>query len=274
MEASKSVLSHEEEKPSLTPAEGNPVTIAATSIKLPPFWPADPHIWFAQVEAQFATRRITTQKTMYDYVVASLTPDFATEVRDLILTTPEDNPYDTLKAQLIKRTAASEQRRLQQLLHSEELGDRKPPSSSAAFSSFWGTPRHISHHHFSGSCSSSGYHPMSVWSWLLHQITYLLRNLLSLQTALWMCPLQQWTQSTQHPCLSLITSGQRLSGCSHWSSSLAGTDPAVRRHSSSSSCTSSPRQPSSLCWYHFRFGDSARKCKPPCSKSGNEQASR
>ena len=74
--------------PSPTPAEGNPVAIAAASIKLPPFWPADPHIWFAQVEAQFATRKIkiSVQKTMYEYVVASLTPEFATEVRDLILT--------------------------------------------------------------------------------------------------------------------------------------------------------------------------------------------
>ena len=56
----------------------------------------------------------------YEYVVAALTPEFVTEVWDLILT------YGQLKASLIKRTAASEQRRLQQLFHSEELEDRKP----------------------------------------------------------------------------------------------------------------------------------------------------
>ena len=42
MDASKSAMSHEEECPSLTPTEGNPVTVAATSIKLPPLWSADP----------------------------------------------------------------------------------------------------------------------------------------------------------------------------------------------------------------------------------------
>ena len=45
------------------------------------------------------------------------------QVRDLILSVPT-NPYDTLKQQLIKCTAVPEQRRLQQLFHSVELGDR------------------------------------------------------------------------------------------------------------------------------------------------------
>ena len=101
-------------------------TIAAVSIKLPPFWPQDPDVWFAQVEAQFATKGVTVQKTKFDYPISSLTPEFAMEVRDLLLKPPAENPYDNLKTQLIKRTAASEQRKLQQLISGEELGDRKP----------------------------------------------------------------------------------------------------------------------------------------------------
>ena len=59
-------------------------------------------------------------------MIASLSPEVATEIRDLILKPPEATPYTVLKEQLIRRTAASEQRRLQQLFNSVELGDRKP----------------------------------------------------------------------------------------------------------------------------------------------------
>ena len=93
-------------------------TLTAVSVKLPPFWSADPEVWFTQVETQFTTRGITPQNTRFDNVISSLSPEIALEVRDLLLKPPEDlllkppedHPYDTLKAQLIKHTAASEQR--------------------------------------------------------------------------------------------------------------------------------------------------------------------
>ena len=99
--------------------------VSAVSVKLPPYWPNDPVIWFAQVEAQFLTRGITSELTKYSYVIASLQPSIAQEVRDLLINTPADQPYTKLKEELIKRTSESEQKRLQKLLTTEELGDVK-----------------------------------------------------------------------------------------------------------------------------------------------------
>ena len=63
---------------------------------------------------------------MFDYVITSLSPEVATEICDLILAPTGEDQYDAHKAQLIQRTGISEQCRLQQLLGTEELGDRKP----------------------------------------------------------------------------------------------------------------------------------------------------
>ena len=91
----------------MTEETGQP-QLAAISVKLPPFWPSDPQLWFAHVQAQFSTRKIMNQRTMFHYVIASLALEFAAEIRDLILTPPAETPYDILKETLIKRTAASD----------------------------------------------------------------------------------------------------------------------------------------------------------------------
>ena len=88
-----------------------PVT-SAISIKLPPYWPRDPTLWFAQVEAQFVTRGITAEFTKYAHVVGTLQPEVAQEVRDLLLNPPPETPYTKLKTELVKRTSDSEQQRL------------------------------------------------------------------------------------------------------------------------------------------------------------------
>ena len=52
--------------------------------------------------------------------------DIAQEVRDILLNPPAGQPFHYLKLELIKRTSASELKKLHQLLISEELGARTP----------------------------------------------------------------------------------------------------------------------------------------------------
>ncbi|KAG0413627.1 hypothetical protein HPB47_009231 [Ixodes persulcatus] len=105
-------------------------TVYAVAHKLPSIWPADRQMWFIQLECKFTTRRITADMTKLHHVVTSLSPPIATKVRNLLLAPPTVEASNTLKAQLIRRTSASEKKRLQQLLTAEELGDRTPTNLS------------------------------------------------------------------------------------------------------------------------------------------------
>ena len=103
-----------------------PAVVGAIAIKLPPFWTTRPEVWFAQCEAQFATRNVTAQLTKFYYVVAALDNTTAAEVEALILQPPAENPYDRLKADLIKAFGRTQQDKDMALLNLAGLGDRKP----------------------------------------------------------------------------------------------------------------------------------------------------
>ena len=100
--------------------------IQAVSIKIPPFWARDSKLWFSQLDRQFVVKGITTSLTKFNHVVASLEPQFATIVRDIVENPPATEPYEFLKEQLILRTTESKHARIRRVLRPEPLGDRKP----------------------------------------------------------------------------------------------------------------------------------------------------
>uniref|UniRef100_A0ABD2WHC7 DUF7041 domain-containing protein n=1 Tax=Trichogramma kaykai TaxID=54128 RepID=A0ABD2WHC7_9HYME len=96
------------------------------AVKLPAFWMDKPAIWFAQAEAKFALADVTVELTKYYHVISQLDVRAASEVEDIISSPPGRQPYTNLRQWLIERLSTSEEHRVHQLLHDEELGDRKP----------------------------------------------------------------------------------------------------------------------------------------------------
>ena len=249
--------------------------MAAVNIKIPPYWASDPQVWFTQVEAQFATRGISAQKTKYEYVVASLAPEIAIEVRDLILTPPVDTPYDTLKAQLIGRTAASKQKRLQLLLTAEELGDRKPSQLLRRMQQLMGDKR---------------IDDSLVRELFLQRLPTNVRMVLaSAGPTMGLNDLAQLADKIMEvavPSVAALTTSPFAAELDQLRAEVAGLTklvkslslPAHRPRGSSRRSSPSPSRPPSpaaeVCWYHRRYGEKAQKCRPPCTKSENGSASR
>lgn len=254
--------------------------ISAVNLKLPPFWPSDPHLWFAQVEAQFSTRGITAQKTKYEYVVASLSPEFATQVRDLILRVPDTSPYDTLKQQLITRTALPAARRLQQLFQSTELGDQRPTQLLRRMHQLLGE-------------DAAGTDGTLLREMFLQRLPANVRMVLASsgegKTLEDMAQLADKIISAAPPPVAAITNHHppgeveelrtEIAKLRETIATLATSNPPPPRRSPSPRrllrphSPPPPSEPTGMCWYHSRFGARARKCTPPCSYSGNARAS-
>ncbi|KAH9371127.1 hypothetical protein HPB48_004484 [Haemaphysalis longicornis] len=110
----------------LTSTTDAPPTASSVDGKLPPFWTADPALWFIQVESQFTARCITTDLTKCHYVFSSLPPAIASEVGNLLLGSPVENAHATLKETLVRGVTPSKPQRLQRSLRDTELGDHTP----------------------------------------------------------------------------------------------------------------------------------------------------
>ena len=259
-----------------------PGTVAAVQIKLPPFWPKDPELWFAQIESQFSTRGITVSKTKFDHVVSSLSPEFATEVRDLLLRPPAETPYEQLKAELTRRTSASEQRRIKELLSNEELGDRTPSQVLRRIQQLLGSMATTMDATLLRELFLQ-WLPPNVWMVLtpsaaalsLEQLAQLADRIVEASptpaTISAVDTHSQLTTQVMELSKRLDQLTNQMSGAINNITKRHGRSPSPgRRRRRRSSISRDEDSTHPLCWYHRKFGDNAKKCQPPCQKSGND----
>jgi len=96
------------------------------AVRLPPFWPDRPGLWFAQAEAKFFHASVTSEKTNLNYVISQLEYRNAAEFEDIMISPPMDELYITIKTQPVRLLSSSCDQRVRQLLTHEEMGGRKP----------------------------------------------------------------------------------------------------------------------------------------------------
>ncbi|XP_049527491.1 uncharacterized protein LOC119458993 [Dermacentor silvarum] len=95
-------------------------------VRLPQYWDQHPSVWFLQAESQLQVAGIRSQASKFYYAFAALSPAAIDEKEKLVNAPLSTAAYDDLKAALLQRTVASQRSRIQQLLSTEVLGDRRP----------------------------------------------------------------------------------------------------------------------------------------------------
>lgn len=260
----------------------NKSDIFKVGVRVPPFWPEEPEIWFAQIEGQFAISGITNDATKFNYVIGHLDNQHSKEIKDIIVNPPAVNKYEKLKTELIRRLTASNEKKIQQLLMHEELGDRKP-------SQFL---RHLKG--LAGADVPDDF-LKTIWiSRLPHGIQTVLAGQPTASSLENLADLADRVNdlASATPRVASVTDAVPSSLLSDLTREIAELRKQVQQMASSRNSRphtrssqrdrSSSRQRSQssyrkfpLCWYHCKFGDKAQKCTHPCDyKSENLKGGR
>lgn len=245
-----------------------------------PFYPDKPSLWFSMLEGQFVLANITTDSTKFYHVIGMLDHQYAVEVADVIESPPENDKYEKLKSELIKRLSASKERKVKQLLDHEELGDRKP-------SQFL---RHLQHLAGSGIPEDfirtiwTSRLPSSMQTIIASQLQLPLDNLADLADRIHdIAPPSPHVASASTSYLASSShqnqSEDKIDQMSKQIEKLTkqvyaltmrnnrSRSPFRRNHryqnrSRSRSQSSYRKYP--VCWYHAKHGSKASKCQKPC----------
>lgn len=109
------------------PAAGNNEERGRQHVRMPPFDPERPDMWFVQLEASFSLANVAEDMRRYYSVISLIQARHLVQFQGIIRAPPEDGTaYDALKRAVIERFADTEATRLRKLLNDMELGDRRP----------------------------------------------------------------------------------------------------------------------------------------------------
>lgn len=253
--------------------------VSRVAVRVPPFWPNKPEIWFQQLEAQFHLNSITADSTKFWHVIAQLESRYAELVEDVIVRPPDTNKYTTIKAELIKRLSTSQQQKLRQLLEHEEMGDRTPSQFLRDLRKLAGT---TVQNEFLRTLWLNRL-PSAMQAILVTQADLSLEKQAEIADAIreTHSPIQISAMTTQVSAIEVLAEQLKKLTAQVNELSRGGSRFRSRNRSNSRNRRfpshnrgESPTAENSECWYHRHFGIKARHCRPTCpkyNKQGNEE---
>jgi hypothetical protein len=241
-----------------------------SKLTLPTFWISEPAAWFALAEAKFRTSNITSQRVMFDLLVAALPEKNLSQVMDIIKNFPAINPFEVLKLRHLEAHVLSDQEKMDTLFQLGPLGDRKPSQLLASML----------------SVCPSGMELQPVFQYLfLQRLPQTLRTLLGEQEcgnirALAALADRLWASHKPQP--HEVMAVQEPVGSGGSEPQVAAVQPKKKQFKKKTgggggsggntgvlSHAEQARVGSGLCFNHFVWGAKARNCIKPCNWSGN-----
>ena len=238
---------------------------SCSGLKLNTFWPDSAEIWFAQADAQFEIKNISTSRAKFYHAVSALPQDVAGQVLDLIRSPPKDDPYQVLRTRLVRLYTLNEYQRFESLVSLSISGDQKPSHLMNRMLALY----------------PDDFKPDFVFRGLflrrlpIEMRAHLLRESIDdpIEMALKADELHQNRVSSAAANILVDVSDEAPVNVVSNRSRPPPRSSAVKKPPPRRSTTPAPSSRSSVssfCWYHRKHGDDATNCREPCSFSGNE----
>lgn len=139
---------------------------ANITISMPPLQPSNITVWFALLETQLDAADITTDKLKFATLAKCLDGQLLQQIEGILTNPPAPGRYAKLKEELIRILTDTDSARVNKLVGSKEMGDRKPSQFYQHFRKLASPlPSHIHLMISSSRCGAIDYPPASGVSW-------------------------------------------------------------------------------------------------------------
>lgn len=256
------------EQPLNAPAEVNLVR----NLKIPPFWRENPALWFAQVEAAFALSNISADATQFRHVITQLDSQTLPAIADIILNPPGAGKYLAIKTRIMSSYAETSESKLRKLLRGLDPTNDKPTlllqrirnlAEGQVGDALLRTlfleqlPEYVR-----GVLVISGDLDLSVLALQADKVMEVTKTSVS--------AIHQPTQQADVVAISRDTAvADLINAVAALTKEIKSmkADRRSRSRSSSRYRSASTENTGGICYYHIRYGDDARRCQKPCTKS-------
>lgn len=254
-------------------------------VHIPKFNKHNPHLWFAQVERSFALCDVTSDNDKFDFVSVRLEDDVLLSVEDLITNPPANDKFKVLRERLISKFAESPESKLRRLLQGGETVGMKPSEVLAHMKRL--APgignEAIIRTLFIGQMPESIRPLLSIWEQDdLDKLAKTADKMLEANTnsvsAISHSSSYSETQlsvNAINPTMAELTQAIKILSDKIDNMKMQSDQNNGRRSRSKSRSRSQSGQKSSepqLCWYHGKFGNNAKRCKPNCPRYDNSNS--
>lgn len=250
--------------------------ISKVALRIPQFWKANVRLWIAQCDNAFAYSGITSDETKFSALVANIDAETLSHVSDIVLSPPASDKYKTLAERLISEFEDSEHQKIKKLLTELQLGDDKPSHLLRKMKVLCGNqlnddflqnlwmqrmPTHIQT-------------VLSASSEKLDQLAVIADKVAEVTQPSAICATSGAGPSQETTDITTATLAKQIEELTRQVAELSHARKVPRYRGRSSSRSRNGGNSASVCFYHNRFGDKARKCAQPCNYTQKKNSSR